>query len=63
MKMLLFLQIFLDKFKNLVAHLEKFNGAFVRRGTPVEKHWFNYSDKLNFARCHADFVYILKHCF
>jgi hypothetical protein len=22
-----------------VAHLEKFNGTLVRRGTPVENHW------------------------
>jgi hypothetical protein len=26
--------------KDLAAHPEKINGTLVRRGTPVEKHWY-----------------------
>jgi hypothetical protein len=39
MKILLVLHTFLT-FYDFAAHLEKFDGTLVRRGTPVEKHCY-----------------------
>ncbi len=44
------------------AHLEKFDGTLVRRGTPVEKHWLRYYSGFHGFRSRYQDDYFCVNC-